>query len=105
MTRFIILSANESGAVRGPSDLDRDHPVPFAALEPVPLRDGSFALGDEVLSDPAHFRHFAFLSARPTVDLTEILRRLPDRESPVTVSLGALLLNAVKSFFAPDPVG
>jgi hypothetical protein len=96
---FILLSANEAGSVSGPSTETPN----LAALRPVELTDGRFILGDEVLTDPAHAEHLAFLSTLPTVELAGIASLLPtDTPAP---SLGARMLSAVKSFFAPDPVG
>lgn len=34
------------------------------ALNPIPLKDGTYVLPEEVLSDPAHAQHFNFLNAR-----------------------------------------
>lgn len=47
MAMFIILSAAEAQAVRGKTS-------PMTAIEPVELKDGSFLLTDDVMSDPAH---------------------------------------------------
>jgi len=47
MTRYIILTAAERDAIRGQS-------TPYAAIEPVELRDGTFVIGDDVLVDQVH---------------------------------------------------
>lgn len=51
---LLILSSEDADAVRGPS-------AQGAALYPVPLLDGSFALPLSVLLDPAHAHHHARL--------------------------------------------
>lgn len=94
---FIILSANEAGSVSGPST---ETPA-LAALQPIALTDGRFILGDEVLSDPAHAEHLAFLSTLPKADLATITPLLPAPVVATTPSLGVRMLNAVKGFFAP----
>lgn len=54
---FIILTAEEAEAVRGPT-------APGAALEPVTLVDSErFALPEAVLADPDHARHHVLLEA------------------------------------------
>lgn len=98
MSAFILLSANEAGAVRGPSIKTPT----LAALQPIALTDGRFILGAEVLTDPAHAKHFAFMSALPTAELVAFANLIPTA-APVP-SLGVRMLSAVKSFFAPDPV-
>lgn len=95
---FILLSANEAGSVSGPST---EAPA-LAALQPIALNDGRFILGAEVMTDPAHAEHWAFLSTLPTVELAGIASLLQTDAAPP--SLGARMLSAVKSFFAPDPV-
>ena len=47
MPQYIILTKAEADAIRGKSS-------PFAAIEPVLLKDGTYVIGDEVLADPAH---------------------------------------------------
>lgn len=61
MSSVIILTAAEAEAVRGNS-------TPIAAIEPVALTDGRFILGIEVLTDPAHAKHHAFLALLPCLD-------------------------------------
>lgn len=59
---MIILTAKEADKVRGISPSDRR-----AALDPIPLKDGAFVLGEHVLDDPVHADVKDFLSALPTV--------------------------------------
>ena len=65
MSRLIILTAAEADAVRGMS-------TPTAAIEPIALTDGTFMLGDEVLTDPAHAKHLSMLSGLVTADMEDI---------------------------------
>lgn len=60
---FIILTAAQADKVRGITS--EGH-----ALEPVPLKDGTFMLPPEVLDDPAHAAFADMLKALPqrTVD-------------------------------------
>ena len=46
---MIILTNEEAAKVRGISPTNS-----FAAIEPVPLKDGTYMLGEQVLADPAH---------------------------------------------------
>lgn len=92
MSTFIVLSANEAGSVSGPST---ETPA-LAALQPIALTDGRFILGDEVLTDPVHAEHVAFLSTLPTVELVGIASLLPGAAAP---SLGAKIMGAIKSLF------
>ncbi|MCW5719328.1 MAG: hypothetical protein KIS68_16030 [Bauldia sp.] len=46
---MIILTTEQATKVRGRSPRDNGH-----ALNPVPLKDGRFMLGEQVLNDPAH---------------------------------------------------
>lgn len=91
MTQFIILSSNEAGAVRGPSN---GLPV-LAALEPVALTDGRFILGVEVLADPMHAGHATFMGALPQADLTTIAPLLPVPVVVGTGGLGATIVGAL----------
>ena len=61
MSTFILLDLDQAGMVRGPS-------VPFAALNPIEREGGVFVLGVEVLNDPAHQKHWAFLTLLPQMD-------------------------------------
>jgi hypothetical protein len=56
----IILTAEQAEKVRGISPTN-----PNAALDPIPLKDGTFMLPKEVLTDPAH------------ADVKELLSTLP----------------------------
>lgn len=65
---MIILDADQAAKVRGRSPRDDGH-----ALDPVPLKDGRFMLGEGVLDDPAHEDVWDFLLSLPT----EPLEKLP----------------------------
>lgn len=58
MAEHIILTKAQADAVRGKS-------TPTAALEPIEMADGTFALPAAVLADPAHARALAALRTRP----------------------------------------
>lgn len=45
----IILTADQAAKVRG-----RSPKAPWCAIDPQPLKDGTFALPEAVLTDPAH---------------------------------------------------
>jgi hypothetical protein len=57
--RMLILEAATAAAVAGETELG-------AALAPVPLMGGGFALPVRVLSDPAHALHHQMLRGLPT---------------------------------------
>lgn len=65
---MIILTAGEANQVRGLT-------IKGHAMAPVPLLDGTFALPDECLADPAHARHRGLLRglALRDVDAAEYL--------------------------------
>lgn len=65
---MIVLTAEEAAKIRGRSPLAAGH-----ALDPVPLKDGRFFLGPEVLDDPAHEDVRSFLASLPR----EPLEKLP----------------------------
>lgn len=46
---MIILTLAQARAVRG-----RSQSHPYASLRPIPLKDGTYMLPEEVLDDPAH---------------------------------------------------
>lgn len=69
---LILLTSEEADAVRGPSET-----TPSAALQPIVLTDGRYILGTEVLSDPAHAKHWALLASLPTCEVEEIAQLLP----------------------------
>lgn len=58
---MIILTSQQAAQVRGISPT-----VSYAALDPVPLRDGTFMLPEEVINDPAHADVKALLQSCPT---------------------------------------
>jgi hypothetical protein len=68
MLNVIILTAQQADQVRGPS---AEAPN-MAALAPVGLTDGRFILGVEVLSDPAHAQHWAFLATLAQADVSAV---------------------------------
>jgi hypothetical protein len=72
MSKVIVLPEALAVQVRGISDATQ-----MAFLEPLPLTDGTYFLGAEVLNDPAHAKHRAALSALPQVDLSNIAALLP----------------------------
>ena len=63
MALFILLTAGQADAVRGTSNVS-----PSAALDPVARQGGVYILGIEVLTDPAHASHHAYLAALPRMD-------------------------------------
>jgi hypothetical protein len=63
MALFILLTAGQADAVRGVSA-----DVPSAALDPVARQGSVYILGVEVLADPAHAAHHAYLAALPRMD-------------------------------------
>lgn len=66
---MIVLTADEAEKVRGMSPKDRG-----AVLSPVPLKDGRFFLGPEVLDDPAHEDVRDFLASLPQEPLEKLPR-------------------------------
>ena len=64
---MIILTTEDADKVRGISPTKG-----FAALDPVPLKDGTFMLPDEVLTDLAHADVKDFLAGLPTIPFDEI---------------------------------
>lgn len=61
---MIILTPEQADQVRGTT-------APGHALDPMALLDGSFALPEAVLSDPAHGVHHALLGSLPTRDVAD----------------------------------
>ena len=60
---MIILTASQAIQVSGETSAGHQ-------LRPVPLADGvTFVLPQEVLTDPAHAEHHAFLSTLPTREI------------------------------------
>ncbi len=56
--RHLILTSTQAARVRGAT-------AKGAALDPVALTDGTFALPEAVLTDPAHAQHASRLKALP----------------------------------------
>lgn len=52
MSEFIILTAEEAEKLRGKT-------TPWTALDPAEMKDGTFILPVDVLTDPAHAAKFA----------------------------------------------
>jgi hypothetical protein len=63
MALFILLSPRDAALVTGVSST-----TPASVLLPVEFSGGVFVLGVEVLDDPAHARHHAFLASLPRLD-------------------------------------
>lgn len=77
MSNVIILSAAQASLVRGYSD--RNPPgFPLARLDPIPLKDGTFMLGVEVLNDPRHVRFKNVIASLTIVDMATLTALLPD---------------------------
>lgn len=66
----IVMTSAQADAVRS-------KPTPYAAIEPVPLTDGSYIVGEEVLVDPAHAAKKAALQALPKATAASIKDKLP----------------------------
>lgn len=64
MSRFIILTAQQADAVRGPT-------VSPAALNPIGRQGGVWILGEAVLWDPAHAMHHDVLAGLPQMDAAD----------------------------------
>jgi hypothetical protein len=73
MATVIILTAAQATQVRGPSDEAPN----LAALQPIPLTDGRYILGVEVLTDPLHTEDKTFLSGLPQADYASLSALLP----------------------------
>ena len=67
---YIILDKANADIVCGKSG-------PMAELMPIPLTDGTFILGIEVLEDKAHARHAARLVDLPWKERKDIENLLP----------------------------
>lgn len=65
---MIILTEEEVIKVVGISPKDS-----YARIEPVPLKDGTYMLGEEVLEDPKHDDLMEILSNLPRKDIKELL--------------------------------
>lgn len=66
---MIILTDTQAAQVRGVSPSDA-----YAALEPVPLKDGTWTLGEQVLDDPAHADVKTFMAALPRKEVLDAAR-------------------------------
>jgi hypothetical protein len=64
---MIILTTEEAARVRGLSPKD-----PYARIEPILLKDGTYMLGEEVLEDTKHDDLIEILSNLPRKDLKEL---------------------------------
>ena len=82
---MIVLTAEEAEKIKGRSPRDSGH-----AILPVPLTDGRFILGEEVLDDPAHDDVRDFLAAMPREPL-ETLPIYTEKDAPPEVVEAATL--------------
>lgn len=78
MTMVILLNAEQAEHVRGPS---ARRPA-MACLEPMPLTDGRFFLGAQVLADPDHAAQAEYLGALPQDGYAAIAHLVPEVERP-----------------------
>jgi hypothetical protein len=74
MTMLILLSEAQADHVRGPSAV---RPA-MARLEPLPLTDGRFYLSVQVLADPDHAAHAAYLGVLPQDSYESIESLVPE---------------------------
>lgn len=77
MTEVIVLDPPEAEKVRG-----RSPKTGRCVLDPVPLKDGRFFLGAEVLDDPAHADVRDYLRSMPLVALEKLPRFTEEDETP-----------------------
>lgn len=97
---MIILTAAEADKVRGVSPSDNHR-----AIDPVPLKDGTFMLGEEVLADPAHADVKPFLAALPTVKtLDPALVYDPEKRPADSADLSAKALPSWKDAGVRKPL-
>ena len=69
---MLILTEADAEALCGPKDADGKYFVetsPGHALQPAELTDGTFALPEAVLTDPAHTSVYAQLDGFPVSDV------------------------------------
>jgi len=87
---MIILTAEQADKVRGISPTHK-----FAALNPVPLKDGTYMLPEEVLDDLAHIDVRLFLLTLPKASVSKALMYgTSSLEDPVKASQEAEEFNA-----------
>lgn len=82
---MIVLTAEDADKVRGRSPKDRG-----AALDPVPLKDGRFMLGEQVLDDPAHEDARDFLAALPREPIEKLPVYQEEDAKPASIEIAAL---------------
>jgi len=85
MAEVIVLTAAEAEKVRGLSPRKGGH-----SIEPVPLKDGRFILGAEVLDDPAHDDVRDFLASLPRSDIEKLPIYTDADEQPEAVEVARL---------------
>lgn len=91
---MIILTAAQANRMRGRSALRS-----YAALYPWPLKDGTFMLPEEVLTDPAHADLRPFLLTLPTaaVDPSNMYDGITDAAAFAALNLPPLQSIGVRS--------
>lgn len=77
MPDVILLTQEQCDGVKGPSAVDPNH-----VIDPVPLNDGTYILGTEVLLDPMHAQHYEALKTMPLVDYDSLADKLVKPEEP-----------------------
>ena len=82
---MIVLTAEEAEKIKGRSPKDGG-----CALDPVPLKDGRFMLGEEVLDDPAHDDVRELLSSLPRSDIEKLPTYTEADEQPEAVEVARL---------------
>lgn len=82
---MIVLTTEEAAKARGRSPKDGGH-----ALDPVPLADGRFILGEEVLDDPAHADVRAFLARLPQEEIGNLPLFTEGKAAPPPVDAASL---------------
>jgi hypothetical protein len=82
---MIVLTAEEAEKIKGRSPRDSGR-----AILPVPLTDGRFMLGEEVLDDPAHDDVRDFLAAMPREPLEKLPIYTEADAAPEAVEVAAL---------------
>jgi len=97
MTEVLVLDPPEAAKVRGRSPKDGG-----CAIDPVPLKDGRFFLGLEVLDDPAHEDVRPFLRSMPLVDLEKLPLYTEDDKRPDAVEAASFKTRA--ALWAPEEV-